>query len=89
METKMTLANLPKNTCGRIIGFSAETDHLETRFREIGFAEGDVVQIVHVGLFGGSPINVKLHGTSIAMRPYQAQMIDIELVPDEPNGNPK
>ncbi|NNC36741.1 MAG: ferrous iron transport protein A [Acidimicrobiales bacterium] len=80
MNEKTTLAALPKSVRARIIGFSADTEDQETRFREIGFAEGDIIEILHVGVFGKSPINVKLHGTSIAMRPRQAAMINIELL---------
>ena len=50
---------------------------VKTRLREIGFAEGDLVEILHIGAFGRSPLNVKLHGTSIAMRPNEAKMIRV------------
>jgi len=83
METKTTLADLSKTERAKIIGFSALNEHLETRFREIGFAEGDIVEILHIGLFGKSPLNVKLHGTSIAMRPSEAAMIDVEIVAEK------
>lgn len=86
MNTKTTLAELSKAVRGKIIGFSTDSAHLETRFREIGFAEGDIVEIIHVGLFGKSPLNVKLHGTAIAMRPRQAAMIEVEIVTDPKNG---
>lgn len=80
MQTQTTLAKLAKNQSARIIGFSAPSEHVETRFREIGFAEGDIVKILHIGvLFIKSPINVQLHGTSIAMRPSEAAMINVEI----------
>lgn len=78
MNNKTTLADLSKSERARIIGFTTPDDLFETRFREIGFAEGDMVEILHIGLFGKSPLNVKLHGTSIAMRPSEAAMIDVE-----------
>jgi ferrous iron transport protein A len=81
-----TLADLTKAVRAKIVGFSTDSAHLETRFREIGFAEGDIVEIIHVGLFGKSPLNVKLHGTSIAMRPLQAAMINVEIIADSKNG---
>lgn len=80
MEKTSTLANLPKSVRARIIGFSTETTDQEVRFREIGFAEGDIIEILHIGVFGKSPLNVKLHGTSIALRPPQAAMINVELL---------
>ena len=72
-----TLFALDKNRPARICGFSEEEDCDQTRLREIGFAEGDLVEILHVGLFGRSPLNVKLHGTAIAMRPDEAKMIRV------------
>ena len=86
MQSLTTLAKLTRNQSAKIIGFITPSDHLETRFREIGFAEGDIVEILHIGLFGGSPINVKLHGTSIAMRPGEAEMISVEIVTDDLSG---
>ena len=77
----MTLADLALNTRARISGFNAKTGAIETRLREIGFAEGDIVEILHVGLFGRSPLNIRLHDcASIAMRPSEAAMILIETV---------
>lgn len=77
MRKQISIADLTKKTLARITGFSVDDPHTETRFREIGFAEGDVVEILHVGLFGRSPINIRLHGTSIAMRPREARMIKV------------
>jgi len=76
MTETTNLAALPLRKSARITGFNAESHEGETRLREIGFAEGDIVEIVHVGLFGRSPLNIRLHGsTSIAMRPSEAAKI--------------
>ncbi|MCF6221850.1 MAG: ferrous iron transport protein A [Robiginitomaculum sp.] len=72
-----TLFNLDKHRPARICGFGSASEHEQIRLREIGFAEGDLVEILHVGLFGRSPLNVKLHGTAIAMRPNEAKMIRV------------
>ncbi|PHR93234.1 MAG: ferrous iron transport protein A [Robiginitomaculum sp.] len=77
MTTQIKLADMAKNVPAKITGFCADTPHTEIRLREIGFAEGDVVEITHIGLFGGSPLNIRLHGTSIAMRPQEAGMIRV------------
>jgi ferrous iron transport protein A len=76
----MTLRDLPKNAVARISGFAADDNGLETRLREIGFAEGDHVQAIHFGLFGRNPMSVKLNGALIAMRKNEAQAILVELV---------
>lgn len=83
MATQMSLANINKNVRAKITGFRADCPRIETRLREIGFAEGDIVEIVHVGLFGGSPLNVRLHGTSIAMRPKEAAMIQVDVMQED------
>ena len=76
-DIKTTLFQLDKNCPARICGFIGGGNHDQTRLREIGFAEGDLVEILHIGAFGRSPLNIKLHGTSIAMRPNEAKMIQV------------
>lgn len=75
----MTLRELKRRQKARISGFRTENTELETRLREIGFAEGDKVELMHVGLFGRNPITVKLNGTLIAMRKIEAAAVSIEL----------
>jgi len=75
----MTLRELRKSTTARVIGFQTTEEQLETRLREIGFAEGDRVELMHVGLLGRNPITVKLNGTLIAMRRAEASAVLIEL----------
>ena len=75
----MTLNELRRNQFAQISGFSTKNNDLEIRLREIGFAEGDRVELMHVGLFGRNPITVKLNGTLIAMRRTEAEAVTIEL----------
>lgn len=76
---KMTLAVLPKSVLARVTGFAATGDDLETRLREIGFAEGDMVEALHFGLFGRNPMSVRLNGATIAMRKNEASVILVEV----------
>lgn len=76
-HSETTLFALEKQRPARICGFNTDIEHDQIRLREIGFAEGDLIEILHVGLFGRSPLNVKLHGTAIAMRPNEAKMIRV------------
>lgn len=76
----MTLRDLPKNTAARISGFAAGNDELETRLREIGFAEGDQVEALHFGLFGRNPMSVRLNGALIALRKTEAQAVLVEAL---------
>ena len=75
----MTLLDLKPGQSARIASFNAENPDLETRLREIGFAEGDDVEIRHVGLFGGNPMSVRLNGTHIALRRAEAAAIVVTL----------
>ncbi len=76
----MTLRDLPKQALGRVTGFAPDQDGLETRLREIGFAEGDSVEILHYGLFGRNPMSVRLNGALIAMRKLEAACILVEVI---------
>ena len=63
----------------RIKSIRSDDADLEMRLREIGFAEGDRVEIVHRGLFGGSPLAIRLDGiASIAIRPREAALINVQ-----------
>ena len=77
-DQSITLNQLPKEKSAIITGFSAQNRSLETRLREIGFAEGDRVSIRHKGLFGGNPISVSLNGALIALRKQDAAAILVE-----------
>ena len=56
-----------------------ETDSLvAAKLREIGFAEGDEVEIIGFGPFGQTPICVRLNETLIALRPREASRIFVE-----------
>lgn len=76
----MTLNQLKQNIAARVTGFQTTDHDLETRLREIGFAEGDDVKLMHVGLFGRNPMSVRLNGALIALRKNEASAVTIEVV---------
>ena len=76
----MTLRDLAKNTPARILGFHDGDHGLETRLREIGFAEGDQVESLHFGLFGRNPMSVRLNGALIALRKSEAEAVIVEML---------
>ena len=76
----MRLRDYPRNTPATVTGFCDCDMDLQTRLREIGFAEGDRVEKVHYGLFGGNPISVKLNGVHIALRKHEAQAVFVEAL---------
>ena len=72
---QQTLQDLPKNQPAKVVGFMPDNADLETRLREIGFAEGDSVEALHFGLFGRNPMTVRLNGALIAMRRNEAAAV--------------
>lgn len=74
----MTLRDLKTGDAAKIVAFDGRDPDLEIRLREIGFAEGDRVEIRHVGLFGRNPMSVRLNGTHIALRRNEAVAILVE-----------
>ena len=69
------LTDLAKDETAIITGFDASQPSLNTRLREIGFAEGDNVTPLHFGLFGKNPISVRVNGALIAIRRGDARAV--------------
>ena len=75
----MTLDKLKRNMPAHITGFQTSDTDLETRLREIGFAEGDSIEALHFGLINRNPMSVRLNGAIIALRRSDASAITVEL----------
>lgn len=75
----MNLLEISKNKCATIIGISAKDEIIDAKLREIGFAEGDEVEIVHFGPLGKTPICIRLNQTLIALRPNEAAAIEVKI----------
>jgi len=80
-EKQINLDQLPDRIPARIYGFSQEQETLIEKLREIGFAEGDEVEILHRGLIGGSPLSVRLNRCIIALRKSEAAQIQVTRHP--------
>ena len=74
-SAQSNLAALPQNSLGYVTGFAAPDHDIETRLREIGFAEGDEVEPLHYGLVRKNPMVVRLNGALIALRRKEASYI--------------
>ncbi len=75
------LNRLAKGHVGRVTGFTAGDAKLVAKLREIGFAEGDEVELLAVGWLGGAPLSFRLNRTVIALRKSEAALIQVELQP--------
>lgn len=53
---------------------------LEGRLLEIGFGEGDEIEIAHEGPLGGDPLAVRLKGSLVALRRSEARQVVVALL---------
>jgi ferrous iron transport protein A len=74
----MTLDDLIQGGTGRIASIDAAAPELEAKLREIGFSEGDEVELLTRGPFGGQPLAVRLNRTIIALRSAEAKAVRLE-----------
>jgi ferrous iron transport protein A len=72
------LDHLPKGMAGRVTGFGLGDEKLVAKLREIGFAEGDEVELLAKGWLGGAPLSFRLNRTVIALRKAEAALVRVE-----------
>jgi ferrous iron transport protein A len=63
----------------RVTGFADSDPRLVAKLREIGFAEGDEVELLGRGWLGGAPLSIRLNRTVIALRRGEAALIQVEI----------
>jgi ferrous iron transport protein A len=73
------LDRLAKGRVGRVSGFTGIDAKLIAKLREIGFAEGDEVELLAKGWLGGAPLSIRLNRTMIALRKGEAALVLVEL----------
>ncbi len=66
---------------GTIIGFTTDHQNIESasveQLREMGFAEGLDIAILHQNPFGRDPIAVRVGAMTIALRRQQANLVQV------------
>jgi len=75
----MTADDLVEGARARIVAIVAGDIGLERKLREIGFCEGDEVELLKRGPIGGQPLAIRLNRRVIAMRRDEARAIHLEL----------
>jgi ferrous iron transport protein A len=73
------LDRLAKGRTGRVSGFADSDAKLVAKLREIGFAEGDEVELLARGWLGGAPLSIRLNRTIIALRKGEAALVLVEF----------
>jgi ferrous iron transport protein A len=76
----MKLNQLAYGQKARIACVEGATPELEAKLREVGFSEGDEVEMLAHGPFGGRTLAVRLNRSIIALRGAEAGMILVENV---------
>ncbi len=76
--TTIRMDALPRGQVGRIAGFGDGDATMIAKLREIGFAEGDEVELLARGWLGGAPLSFRLNRTVIALRKAEAALILVE-----------
>ncbi len=76
----MHIADLAEGEQARVVAIAASSPELEAKLREIGFCEGDEVQLLTRGPLGGQPLAVRLNRRVIAMRKNEAAAVQVEAL---------
>jgi ferrous iron transport protein A len=76
----MKLSELPPGRRARVASIDNATAELEAKLREVGFSEGDEVEMLTHGPFGGRTLAVRLNRSIIALRGPEAASIRVEDV---------
>jgi ferrous iron transport protein A len=74
----MTLDELPEGASARIVAIDGFVAELAAKLREIGFCEGDDVELLTRGPLAGQPLAIRLNRRIIAMRTREARAIEVE-----------
>lgn len=74
----MKLNELKLGAVARVRGLEAGSAELEAKLREVGFSEGDEVEMLGQGPFGGRTLAVRLNRTIIALRGPEAALVEVE-----------
>jgi len=69
---------LVRGEVARVSGFGVGNESLVAKLREIGFAEGDEVELLARGWLGGAPLSFRLNRTVIALRKAEAALVLVE-----------
>jgi ferrous iron transport protein A len=72
------LERLAKGERARVAAIETPHADLEVKLREVGFSEGDEVELLSRGPLGGQPLAVRLNRTIVALRASEAAAVRLE-----------
>ena len=79
----MSLVKLPRGRPAAVADVrasSAAPADLPARLRELGFLDGEEVEVLATGLSGG-PLAVRVGGTTFALRRREAECVTVRAIP--------
>jgi ferrous iron transport protein A len=76
----MKLNELLLGQVARVRAIEAAGAEIEAKLREVGFAEGDEVEMLNHGPFRGRTLSVRLNRSIIALRGSEAALIEVDLL---------
>jgi Fe2+ transport system protein FeoA len=74
----MKLHELKPRDRGRVQAIREADGDMAVKLREFGFSEGDEIEMMGSGPFGGRTLAVRLNRTLIALRMSEADLIEVE-----------
>jgi len=77
MTDTITIRDLKRGEHALVTGFTDAEAPIVRELREIGFSEGDDIEVLALGAFGRTPVSVRLNRTIIALRGGEAAMIEV------------
>ena len=72
------LSDIPPGTEIRITGYQAESAYT-AQLRRLGLVPGTLIKVVRRAPFG-DPLEIRLRGYSLALRPDEASSLEFEVV---------
>jgi ferrous iron transport protein A len=74
------LDQLPRGRPARVVGVQGDlaSDAITQRLYEMGFEDGALVELTHVGPFGGDPLAVKIGAMTVALRRAEAARVLVQ-----------
>jgi len=74
-----SLSDIPAGTRIRVTGYATESDY-SAHLRRLGLVPGTLVTVLRRAPLG-DPLEIRLRGYSLALRPSEAQDLQFEVLP--------
>lgn len=75
---QMKLSELAPQRKARVREIYPANSDLEAKLREVGFSEGDEVEMIGFGPFGNRTLAVRVNRTLIALRAEEAGFVEVD-----------